>query len=235
MHLASTSHVLQADPAFKNQQTWTSERPVNFATAHDESGHLLEEDVNTPTHGAADPWLLNQEPTGPILAPLLPFHAVEGKLSLGKMVAGNGLSLPQRQFIQFASYPPLRSEERLGKRAAGSWPNTALEGNGRLLSNHSFSLRGTACRQETGSCAVQTINSEEYAPTKCWSHHKLLRAYAQETQSFRRCLNACSLSQNHRMVWVGRDLTDHLVPTSLPWAGTPSTGPDCSKPCPTWP
>jgi len=24
------------------------------------------------------------------------------------------------------------------------------------------------------------------------------------------------------MVWVGRDLTDHLLPTPLPWAGTPS-------------
>jgi len=24
------------------------------------------------------------------------------------------------------------------------------------------------------------------------------------------------------MVWVGRDLIDHLVPTPLPWAGTPS-------------
>jgi len=27
-------------------------------------------------------------------------------------------------------------------------------------------------------------------------------------------------SQNHRMVWVGRDLEDRLVPTPLPWAGT---------------
>ena len=25
---------------------------------------------------------------------------------------------------------------------------------------------------------------------------------------------------NHRMVWVGRDLIDHLVPSPLPWAGT---------------
>jgi len=23
------------------------------------------------------------------------------------------------------------------------------------------------------------------------------------------------------MVWVGRDLIDHLIPTPLPWAGTP--------------
>jgi len=37
------------------------------------------------------------------------------------------------------------------------------------------------------------------------------------------------------MVWVGRDLKDHLVPTPLPWAGTPSTRPGCSKPHPTWP
>jgi len=40
-------------------------------------------------------------------------------------------------------------------------------------------------------------------------------------------LNADSLglgciTQNHRMVWVGRDFTDHLVPTPLPWAVTPS-------------
>jgi len=31
------------------------------------------------------------------------------------------------------------------------------------------------------------------------------------------------------MVWVGRDLKDHLVPTSLPWARTRSARPDCSK------
>jgi len=37
------------------------------------------------------------------------------------------------------------------------------------------------------------------------------------------------------MVWVGRDLIDHLVPTPLLWAGTPSTRPDCSEPHPTWP
>jgi len=37
------------------------------------------------------------------------------------------------------------------------------------------------------------------------------------------------------MVWVGRDLEDHLVPTPLPGARTPSTRPGCSKPHPTWP
>ena len=30
--------------------------------------------------------------------------------------------------------------------------------------------------------------------------------------------------QNHRTVWLGTDLKDHLVPTSLPWAGIPMTG-----------
>jgi len=37
------------------------------------------------------------------------------------------------------------------------------------------------------------------------------------------------------MVWVGKDLTDHLVPTTLPWAETPSTRPGCSELHPTWP
>ena len=32
------------------------------------------------------------------------------------------------------------------------------------------------------------------------------------------------------MVSVRRDLIDHLIPTSLSWAGTPSTRPGCSKP-----
>uniref|UniRef100_A0A8C0AQG3 C2H2-type domain-containing protein n=1 Tax=Buteo japonicus TaxID=224669 RepID=A0A8C0AQG3_9AVES len=32
-----------------------------------------------------------------------------------------------------------------------------------------------------------------------------------------------------------KDVKDHLVPTPLPWAGTPSTRPGCSKPHPTWP
>ena len=31
------------------------------------------------------------------------------------------------------------------------------------------------------------------------------------------------------MVWAGRDSKDHLVPTPLPWAGTPSTRPGCSE------
>ena len=37
------------------------------------------------------------------------------------------------------------------------------------------------------------------------------------------------------MVWVGRNLKDHLVPTPLPWTGTSSTRPGCSEPHPTWP
>jgi len=37
------------------------------------------------------------------------------------------------------------------------------------------------------------------------------------------------------MIWVGRDLIDHLVPAHLPWAGTPSNRPASSKPHPTWP
>ena len=34
---------------------------------------------------------------------------------------------------------------------------------------------------------------------------------------------------NRAMVWVRRDLKDYLIPTPLPWKGTPSTRPGCSK------
>jgi len=36
------------------------------------------------------------------------------------------------------------------------------------------------------------------------------------------------------MVWFGRNLIDHLIPTPLPWAATPSTRLGWSKPHPTW-
>lgn len=35
------------------------------------------------------------------------------------------------------------------------------------------------------------------------------------------------------MVWIGRDLKDHIIPPPLPWEGTPYTRPGCSKPPPT--
>lgn len=37
-----------------------------------------------------------------------------------------------------------------------------------------------------------------------------------------------SVPHNHRMVWIGRDFTDQLVPL-------PATRSACSKPCPAWP
>jgi len=42
-------------------------------------------------------------------------------------------------------------------------------------------------------------------------------------------------SQNHRTLWVGRNLKGHLIPIPLPWAGTPSNRPGCSKSYPAWP
>ena len=42
-------------------------------------------------------------------------------------------------------------------------------------------------------------------------------------------------SENHGMVWVGRDLRDPSVPTSLPQARTPPTRPRCPRPHPTRP
>jgi len=41
------------------------------------------------------------------------------------------------------------------------------------------------------------------------------------------------LSQNHRMVWVGRDLIERVIPTALPQTGTPAPSPGCSELHPT--
>jgi len=52
---------------------------------------------------------------------------------------------------------------------------------------------------------------------------------------------ACASGVLHATPWVieslngGRNLIDHLVQSPLPWAGTPSTRPGCSKPRPAWP
>lgn len=37
------------------------------------------------------------------------------------------------------------------------------------------------------------------------------------------------------MAWVGREPKNHPVPTCLPWSGTPSARPGCSKLHPAWP
>ena len=43
------------------------------------------------------------------------------------------------------------------------------------------------------------------------------------------------VAQNHRMGWVGRDLSRPSNPTPLQWAGPSSPGSGCTEPCPTWP
>lgn len=42
-------------------------------------------------------------------------------------------------------------------------------------------------------------------------------------------------TQKRKVVSVGKDLKDHLVPMPLPWVGTPSTRSGCQQPHPTWP
>lgn len=41
-------------------------------------------------------------------------------------------------------------------------------------------------------------------------------------------------TQDHRVVWVEKDIKNHLVPTALPWPGTPSTKRGYPGPLPTW-
>lgn len=64
-----------------------------------------------------------------------------------------------------------------------------------------------------------------------------------------RCLKASLLAASHSPVhqgsrWLNRmtefgfqleGTSNHLIPTPLPMAGTPSTNPDCSNTHPTWP
>lgn len=42
-------------------------------------------------------------------------------------------------------------------------------------------------------------------------------------------------SPKHRVVWVVRDLKDHLIPTPMTWAGMPPTRPGCPGPHQTLP
>ena len=78
-------------------------------------------------------------------------------------------------------------------------------------------------------------------PAACVSHRQNVWFQKKQMQppNANTLINCCILpfieSQNHRMVWVGRDLKDHLFPTPLPWAGTSSTRPGCSELHPTWP
>lgn len=44
---------------------------------------------------------------------------------------------------------------------------------------------------------------------------------------------AWSATLNPSLGWLGRDLK--LIYSPLPWAGTPSSRPGCSQPCPSWP
>lgn len=46
--------------------------------------------------------------------------------------------------------------------------------------------------------------------------------------------SAIEKSEKHRMIWVGRNLKDHLIINPLPQAETLSTRPDCSKPHLNW-
>ena len=43
-------------------------------------------------------------------------------------------------------------------------------------------------------------------------------------------LRQISYTQNHRIVWVWRDLEDHTVSTPLQWSGMPPTGSCCQSP-----
>ena len=55
-----------------------------------------------------------------------------------------------------------------------------------------------------------------------------------ENQSF--CTRQYNdLSQNHRMVWVEKDLQRSSSPAPPQWAGTSSNRPGCSEPCRMWP
>jgi len=119
---------------------------------------------------------------------------------------------------------------------------------------HSKQSWGTVPRRSQLSAGTQSIPSLPYCRVgrlsgaqPAWSRSKpcsrvpgyslratwatLCRKSRQSTQDF--CFTA--ESQNHRMIWIRKDRIDHLVPTSLPWAGTPSTRPVCSKPHPAWP
>lgn len=70
---------------------------------------------------------------------------------------------------------------------------------------------------------------------KMWSLLLPLKSGSRIMAVNRRQPVVCDVSWAHRVVWVERTFKDHLVPTSLPCAGTPLNRPDCSEPCLAWP
>ena len=69
------------------------------------------------------------------------------------------------------------------------------------------------------------------------------RGFRKQSSSFGLICGVCVLaighgntriieSYNHGMAWVEKDLKDHLVSTSLQWAGPPTTRPGCPEPQP---
>jgi len=85
----------------------------------------------------------------------------------------------------------------------------------------------------TGKCSSH-ITQVADGKGRDWKNEDLLTVGEEYIHDHLRNLKV-KKSWNHTMVWVRMDIKDHLLPTTLPWAGTTSTGPGCSKPSPVWP
>lgn len=138
------------------------------------------------------------------------YSSLLGKANLGQI--GKGLKQISKPVL-----------ERLGLCADSryQWMKAAASKNG--------------LRMEFESLIYLIIPGIKSFPESVW----LWKIFLKKIKHHEKCKILPSLvsnqSQNCRTVWGGRDFRDHLIPTPLPWGGTPSTKPGCSQPHPTWP
>ena len=130
-------------------------------------------------------------------------------------------------------------------RARGSYRMLPCPSLHRLSRDQDWRRWEAGCIREH-ACTLVCIQVEfiNFICINCFNNQGIfnstssIQEYTEKYLAFESYLCKCLFelsSQNHRMVWIGRDLKDHLVPTFRPRAGTPSTRPRCSKPHPTWP
>lgn len=103
---------------------------------------------------------------------------------------------------------------------------------GVLLENHGSLLSRPISGRDSQAQRQSPRPPKAQPGTRCrWpcSHTALCPPPRQQQQQLALCCGELWGVQDHTMGWVGRALKNPLVPNPLPWAGTRSASPGCTK------